>query len=111
MKVGVLKEIKEKECRVALTPTGTHALVRHGHTVLVEAGAGTGSGFSDKAYQKAGAQLVSADSAWDTELVLKVKEPLEQEYDRLREQMLFTYFHLSGVTAKLTETLLKQKTL
>ena len=110
MKVGVLKEIKEKEYRVALTPTGTQALVRHGHSVHVEAGAGTGSGFSDKAYQQAGAQLVSADSAWDTELVLKVKEPLEQEYDRLREQMLFTYFHLSGVTPALTEVLLKQKT-
>ena len=80
MKIGVLKEIKEQEKRVALTPTGTRALVQHGHSVLVEAGAGTGSGFSDKAYQQAGAQLVPADSAWDTDLVLKVKEPLEQEY-------------------------------
>ncbi len=110
MKVGVLKEIKEKENRVALTPAGTRMLVQQGHSVLVETGAGTGSGFDDDAYRQAGAQLVSSESAWDTELVLKVKEPLEKEYRQLREQMLFTYFHLSGVTPTLTEALLEHKT-
>jgi alanine dehydrogenase len=110
MKVGVLKEIKEKENRVALTPAGAQTLIQAGHSVLVQAGAGAGSGFADDAYRQAGAQLVSAKSAWDTDLVLKVKEPLEQEYAQLRDQMLFTYFHLSGVTPTLTEVLLAHET-
>jgi len=110
MKVGVLKEIKEKENRVALTPAGAQTLTQAGHSVLVQAGAGAGSGFADEAYAQAGAQLVSAESAWKTDLVLKVKEPLQQEYGLLRDQMLFTYFHLSGVTPTLTEALLERKT-
>ncbi len=110
MKVGVPKEIKEKENRVALTPAGAQTLVQAGHSVLVQAGAGSGSGFTDEAYRQAGAQLVSAEAAWDAELVLKVKEPLEQEYGLLRDQLLFTYFHLSGVTPTLTEALLARGT-
>jgi alanine dehydrogenase len=110
VKIGVLKEIKEKENRVALTPAGAKALTQAGHEVLVETGAGNGSGFADQDYTEAGAQLVGAESAWNAQLVLKVKEPLEQEYDRLKGQMLFTYFHLSGVSPALTEVLLNQGT-
>ena len=110
MKVGVVKEIKEKENRVALTPAGAQTLTQAGHSVLVQTGAGVGSGFDDEAYAQAGAQLVSAGSAWKTDLVLKVKEPLQQEYAQLRDQMLFTYFHLSGVTPTLTDALLEHKT-
>jgi alanine dehydrogenase len=110
MKVGILKEIKEKENRVALTPDGARALVQAGHSVLVQRGAGAGSGFADADYAQAGASLVSAQAAWDAELVLKVKEPLEDEYRYLREQMVFTYFHLAGVTPTLTDALLQQGT-
>ena len=110
MKVGVPKEIKEKEKRVALTPAGAQTLTQAGHSVLVQAGAGVSSGFDDEAYAQAGAQLVSAESAWKTDLVLKVKEPLQQEYAQLRDQMLFTYFHLSGVTPTLTDALLEHST-
>jgi len=110
MKIGVLKEIKENENRVSLTPSGARALTRAGHTVLVQAGAGIGSGFPDTGYSQAGADLVSTETAWDTDLVLKIKEPLPQEYDYLKQQMVFTYFHLAGVTPTLTEALLNQKT-
>ena len=110
MKVGVPKEIKEKENRVALTPAGAQTLIQAGHSVLVQSGAGVGSGFADEAYAQAGAQLVSVESAWNTDLVLKVKEPLQQEYALLGGQLLFTYFHLSGVAATLTQALLEHKT-
>ena len=110
MKIGVPKEIKEKENRVALTPGGTGELVQAGHSVLVQSGAGTGSGFSDEDYAEAGARLVSVEDTWNTDLVLKVKEPLEQEYHRLGEQMVFTYFHLAGVSRALTEALLDNRT-
>ena len=110
MKIGVPREIKANENRVALTPGGAKALAEAGHSVLVQTGAGTGSGFSDEAYAEAGAQLVSADATWETDLVLKVKEPLEQEYHCLGEQMVFTYFHLAGVSQTLTETLLEHRT-
>jgi alanine dehydrogenase len=110
MKVGVIKEIKDKEQRVALTPAGAKALHKTGHSVLVQAGAGLGSGFSDAQYCDAGAHIVPAEQAWDTDLVLKVKEPLAAEYHYLREQILFTYFHLAGAPKTLTDTLLKQKT-
>lgn len=102
MKVGVPKEIKEKENRVALTPSGAQALTQAGHSVLVQGGAGSGSGFTDVDYAQTGAQLVSAETAWNTDLVLKVKEPLKQEYDQLRGQLLFTYLHLAGVTPALS---------
>lgn len=110
MKVGLIKEIKDKENRVGLTPAGVRALVGDGHEVRVEQGAGSGSGFSDQDYSKVGARLVLADEAWDSDLVVKVKEPLEAEYRRLRDQIVFTYFHLAGVTPTLTETLLRRGT-
>ena len=110
MKIGVPKEIKANENRVALTPSGAKTLVEAGHSVLVQTGAGTGSGFPDEEYARAGAQLVSADASWETDLVVKVKEPLEQEYHCLGEQMVFTYFHLAGVSQTLTEALLEHRT-
>ncbi len=110
MRVGVPREIKEEENRVALTPAGARTLTQAGHHVAVETAAGEGSGFADQDYAQAGAQLVSAESAWNAQLVLKVKEPLEQEYDRLKDQMLFTYLHLSGVSPTLTDALLRQGT-
>lgn len=110
MRIGVLREIKAQEYRVALTPMGAKALVAAGHEVHVEAGAGLGSGFTDRDYESAGATLTSADAAWDSELVLKVKEPLESEYERLGTQIVFTYFHLAGVGRSLTERLLERGT-
>src|SRR6267378_4401297 len=110
MNVGVIKEIKDKEHRVALTPAGAKALHKAGHTVLVQAGAGLGSGFSEAQYCAAGAHIVTVEQAWDADLVLKVKEPLAAEYHYLQKQILFTYFHLAGVPQTLTATLLKQKT-
>ena len=110
MKIGVPKEIKENENRVALTPDGAQTLIAAGHSVLVQSGAGAGSGFADDDYAKAGAQLVSVENAWESDLVLKVKEPLEQEYQHLGEQLVFTYFHLAGVSRTLTEALLEHRT-
>ncbi|HEY5869988.1 MAG TPA: alanine dehydrogenase, partial [Candidatus Tectomicrobia bacterium] len=110
MQVGVIKEIKDKEHRVALTPDGTRALHQAGHSVLVQAGAGLGSGFSDAQYLDAGARIVAAAQAWDADLVLKVKEPLASEYQYLQAQILFTYLHLAGVSQALTEALLRQQT-
>jgi alanine dehydrogenase len=110
MKIGVIKEIKDQECRVALTPAGAKALGQAGHTVLVQQGAGLGAGFSDAQYRETGAHLVAVDHAWDADLVLKVKEPLTSEYPYLKQQILFTYFHLAGVPKALTEVLLAQKT-
>jgi alanine dehydrogenase len=99
MKVGVVKEIKADEYRVALTPAGARELVQRGHDVLVETGAGDGSSFPDDAYTAVGATLGStADEVWgDAELLLKVKEPLASEYPLLREGLvLFTYLHLAA---------------
>ena len=110
MKIGVVKEIKNSENRVALTPSGAQALHQAGHAVRVQGGAGLGSGFADEAYLAAGAKVVAVEQAWDVDLVMKVKEPLESEYPYLKEQMLFTYFHLAGVPKALTEALLAQKT-
>ncbi len=110
MKIGVVKEIKDKENRVALTPAGAAALVQAGHSIYVQEGAGLGSGFSDHEYLQAGAAVVSVETAWDADLVIKVKEPLESEYGFLKGQMLFTYFHLAGVTPHLTEVLLDRGT-
>jgi alanine dehydrogenase len=106
MTVGVPKEVKTLENRVALTPGGVTSLVRRGHRVLVERGAGLGSGLSDAEYSKAGAELVSVDQAWAAELVVKVKEPIAQEYKYLRPDLiLFTYLHLAADEA-LTKALL-----
>jgi len=110
MRIGVPKETKNKENRVALTPAGAAVLVGAGHKVLVQQGAGLGSGLIDKEYQQAGVQLVSVEEAWNTELVLKIKEPLEPEYPFLKGQMLFTYFHLAGVDPALANALLKSGT-
>jgi alanine dehydrogenase len=118
MRVGVAKEVKPQEYRVALTPAGARELVQRGHEVLVEAGAGVGSAFPDEAYERAGARLVSVEDVWATsDLVLKVKEPIAPEYPRLRAGLtLFTYLHVaadepltralvdSGVTAIAYET-------
>jgi len=110
MKIGVPKEIKDQEYRVAVTPGGARTLVDAGHAVHIQDGAGVGSGFSDEDYSEAGATLCPAAEAWDASLVMKVKEPQESEYGYLRDQLLFTYFHLSGVTETLTEALLRSKT-
>ena len=98
MKIGVLLEIKSHENRVALRPEGAEELSRDGHEVLVQAGAGTGSGFSDAQYWAAGARIVhDAEEVWQSDLVVKVKEPLPSEYSFLREgQTLFTYFHFAA---------------
>jgi alanine dehydrogenase len=109
MKIGVAKEIKSDEYRVALTPAGARELADAGHDVLVEQGAGEGSAFPDDAYETVGADIVSVDDVWrDSELLLKVKEPIAPEYDRLREGLvLFTYLHLAadkGLTEALVES-------
>src|SRR3954451_6160594 len=98
MKIAVVREIKTDEYRVALTPAGARELVRRGHDVLVEQGAGEGSAFPDDAYDAAGARVVDLDTAWgEAELLLKVKEPLAEEFPRLREGLtLFTYLHLAA---------------
>jgi alanine dehydrogenase len=108
MKIGVPKEIKDQEGRVAITPDGAHFLIQKGHQVLIEVDAGLNSGFSNEQYQQAGAALVSTASAWAADLVVKVKEPLESEYPYLDGQIIFTYFHLAGVTPSLTLELLKK---
>jgi alanine dehydrogenase len=99
MVVGVPKEIKVGEQRVALTPAGARAFSESGHRVLVEAGAGAGSGFRDEEYTQAGGETGDVGAVWNrAELVLKVKEPLAEEVPRIREgQTLFTYLHLAPV--------------
>jgi alanine dehydrogenase len=98
MRIGVAREIKTDEHRVALTPAGAHELVRKGHDVLVESGAGHGSAFPDDAYEAVGARIASVDDVWgEGELLLKVKEPIASEYPRLRDDLvLFTYLHLAA---------------
>jgi alanine dehydrogenase len=119
MKVAIPSEVKNHEYRVAITPAGVFELARHGHEVFVQQGAGLGSSITDEEYVAAGATiLATADEVWATgELILKVKEPIAEEYHRMREgQTLFTYLHLaasrectdalisSGVTAIAYET-------
>jgi alanine dehydrogenase len=98
VRIGVAKEIKTDEYRVALTPAGARELVQRGHEVLVETGAGDGSAMPDADYERAGAKLGSVDEVWETaELLLKVKEPIEPEYKRLRDDLvLFTYLHIAA---------------
>jgi alanine dehydrogenase len=98
MRIGVAKEIKPDEYRVALTPAGALELVRSGHEVIVETGAGLGSAFSDAAYERVGARLATVEDVWESaELLLKVKEPIKPEYGRLREGLiLFTYLHIAA---------------
>lgn len=110
MEIGVPQETKDREFRVGLTPNSVRALSRN-HTVFVETNAGLGSGFTDAEYQQAGAKIVTkAGEAWDKELVIKVKEPLSQEYQYLQSgQLLFTYLHLAA-DRDLTEALMKSGT-
>ncbi|GAA3541054.1 alanine dehydrogenase [Aeromicrobium flavum] len=114
MRIGVPKEIKTHEYRVALTPLGVRELTSRGHEVVIETSAGVGSSISDDDYAAAGATIVDdAESAWGTDggvdLVLKVKEPVPDEYHRMREgQLLFTYLHLAA-DRPLTEELLKRR--
>lgn len=110
MKVGVPKEIKNNEFRVAITPAGVHELARHGHEVLIEAGAGLGSSIPDTDYVSAGARILpTADEVWAAaEMILKVKEPIAAEYHRMREgQVIFTYLHLAA-DRPLTEELVSR---
>jgi alanine dehydrogenase len=118
LRIGVASEIKTDEYRVALTPAGARELVQKGHEVLVESSAGLGSSFSDADYERAGARIVLVEDVWgESELLLKVKEPIESEYPRMREGLvLFTYLHIaadealtralveSGITAVAYET-------
>jgi alanine dehydrogenase len=108
MQVGVVKEIKPDEHRVALTPAGAVELRRRGHDVLVERGAGEGSALPDSLYEAVGARITSVDEVWESsDLVLKVKEPLPEEFRRLREGLvLFTYLHLAA-DERLTRALLE----
>jgi len=111
VKVGIPREVKNNEYRVAITPAGVNELVRHGHDVYVEKEAGVGSSINDDDYSAAGAQILgSADDVWAAgDLILKVKEPIAVEYDRMREgQTLFTYLHLAA-DKPLTEELAKRK--
>jgi alanine dehydrogenase len=112
MRVGIPKEVKVHEYRVAITPVGVHELVAHGHEVFVQSGAGDGSSIDDGEYAAAGAKLLdSADEVWGSaELVLKVKEPIAEEYHRMRDGLvLFTFLHLAADRA-LTEELLASRT-
>jgi alanine dehydrogenase len=112
VKVGIPREVKNNEFRVAITPAGVHELVRHGHLVLVERQAGEGSSIPDEEYVAAGAQILpTADEVWAAaDLLLKVKEPVAEEYHRLRKgQTLFTYLHLAA-SRECTDALLESGT-
>lgn len=99
MKVGIPKEIKNHEYRVAITPAGVHELTRNGHDVVIETSAGTGSSITDEDFVAAGAQILpTADAVWaEADMILKVKEPIPAEYHRMRKgQIIFTYLHLAA---------------
>ncbi|GAA1259662.1 alanine dehydrogenase [Oryzihumus leptocrescens] len=111
MKIGIPREVKNHEYRVAITPSGVHELVQHGHDVYIETDAGVGSSILNEDYVAAGATILdTADDVWGTgDLILKVKEPIASEYHRMREgQTLFTYLHLAA-DKPLTEELAKRK--
>ncbi|MFE0105360.1 alanine dehydrogenase [Streptomyces sp. NPDC059009] len=112
MKVGIPREVKNNEFRVAITPAGVHELVRHGHQVVIERNAGAGSSITDEEFISAGAKILeTADEVWATaDLLLKVKEPIAEEYHRLRkDQTLFTYLHLAA-SKECTDALLESGT-
>ncbi|HQK31462.1 MAG TPA: alanine dehydrogenase, partial [Phycicoccus sp.] len=99
MRIGIPREVKNNEYRVGITPVGVHELVSHGHDVLIEKDAGVGSSISDEDYVAQGATMIdSADEVWgQADMVMKVKEPVAEEYHRLREDLLlFTYLHLAA---------------
>ena len=109
MNIGVPKETKNNEFRVAITPSGVREFIKHGHTVFIESSAGAGSAISDDDYRKVGATILpSADEVWEkADLVLKVKEPIAAEYSRMRKgQVLFTYLHLAA-SRECTDALIK----
>jgi len=109
VRVGVPKEIKNHEYRVAITPAGVHELVRNGHEVVIETEAGVGSSITNEEYISAGATILkNADSVWEqADLILKVKEPIAEEYGRMRSgQTLFTYLHLAA-SRPCTDALIK----
>jgi len=110
MRIGVPKEIKNNENRVAVSPAGVHHLVNHGHEVLLERNAGLGAGFTDEEYVSAGAKIVDdPEDVWNADMVIKVKEPLPGEYKYFREGLiLFTYLHLAN-EPELTRELLRKK--
>jgi alanine dehydrogenase len=113
MIAGILKEIKIEENRVSMTPAGVEVLKDHGHTLLVEKGAGSGSGFEDKAYVAAGAEIVrTAKEIYDrSDMVMHVKEPMPSEYKLIRkDQIVFTYFHLAANEA-LTRAMIETKSI
>ena len=112
MIIGIPKEIKNNEFRVSATPSGVHAYVQGGHTVLVESGAGLGSAITDQDYIDAGAQIVAtADEVWQkADLIQKVKEPIAAEYPKMRKgQILYTYLHLAA-SRECTEAIIKSGT-
>ncbi|MEB3211413.1 MAG: alanine dehydrogenase, partial [Leptolyngbyaceae bacterium] len=111
MQIGVPKEVKDKEFRVGLSPDSVRSLTDKGHAVFVEHLAGSGAGFTDQDYEQVGATIVpAAKDAWAQPMVVKVKEPLPQEYDFLKsDQILFTYLHLAA-GRPLTERLLESGT-
>src|SRR4029453_15971444 len=107
MRIGIPKEIKAEEKRVAITPSGVAALTSHGHTVLIERAAGLGSGIPDQEFPRAGAKIATAREAWRAEMVIKVKEPLPSEFRYLRSDLiLFTYLHLAS-SRRLTRELVR----
>jgi len=112
MIIGVPKEIKDNEYRVAIIPGGVRQLVEYGHQVWIESGAGEGSGFSDAQYQASGARTVpTADEAWSAELVIKVKEPQPSEYPFMRRDLLlFTYLHLAADEGLTREMIAREQT-
>ena len=99
MIVGIPKEIKNNENRVGMTPAGVNELVKHGHTVYVQKGAGENSGFPDSSYERVGAKILATieDVYAISEMIVKVKEPIAPEYPLIRKgQLLFTYFHFAS---------------
>ncbi len=111
MVIGVPKEIKNNESRVGITPAGVFELTKRNHKVLIQQGAGEGSGFSDAEYQQTGAEIVYSleDVYAKAAMIVKVKEPVEEEYNLIREgQIVFTYFHFAS-SKLLTEAMLKSK--
>ena len=111
MIVGVPKEVKDNEYRVALTPEGANELTAAGHQVLIQDGAGSGSSIPQQRYERAGAEVVSsAAEVWSgSDMVMKVKEPVPSEFEHLREgQVLFTYLHLAA-SRELTQALMDRK--
>ena len=110
MRVGVVRETKDRENRVALTPAGCRQLVAAGHEVVIENDAGLRCGFDNDLYLVAGGTVGAVEDAWNSDLTLKIKEPMAAELEYLQDNILFTYLHLAGVDAALTTALLEKNT-